>query len=1341
MFRIRMRAVTLGLSCMLGLMTFKASTEDIDIFSVDPNNTVGRPNVLIVLDNSANWSRQSQQWPGGLQQGQSEVRAITRVVNELPDGAFNLGLMEFITSGSSGDTDSGFVRFDIRPMSATNKANLSNILYGPDAGGAPIASSIFSNINSPDEKRPQGNPFGNLFWDIYNYLAGIAHSNGGAGTLDALSDDEAYTTKHSVFQSPLSAADACSRTIVIFIGNNVQAGPTSDSAANVNALTALGGDTDQILFADYVVSTTAEQDRDSLGTSACFASASACSSAVSSADVDGNSISDCADAGFTSCFCDETTAQPCDSQAKYSAFGRTLSQTVVSGPTSTTGASAEDTGQAPLCQNNTPGSLTCPTSAPLAGSTFTAGPGPNQTTETNTSWSSCAYVEQVNACGPSNNKSLWNPRGIRTTTTTVRETTATDTALGSTTSCAVDEASCDTTTFSGCPGNATVTYNSCFCSGGANTSGCPAGTNSRYDVVGNYNRTAATATGTFSTPPTQGGGNFMTDEWSRFLRTVGVPIPGTASATDPAKLAQVTTYTIDVFNAQQDANFSALLFNTARVGGGKYYQAKDENSIVRALSEIFAEVQAVNTAFASASLPVSATNRAQNENQVFIGLFRPDRTARPQWFGNLKRFQIVADQGGVRLGDKNGNAAVSSQTGFLTECSASFWTEESGTYWNTVSTDDPDARGLCPSAASPWSDLPDGPFVEKGAVAEVLRRGNDRAAVPDASGNFVVNRKIKTLSGSTLVDYTADCSADDDGNTSTNATDAERVKCFMRGEDRSGDFPDADLDGNAREPRSTIHGDVVHSRPQPVNFGGNTGVVVYYGANDGTLRAVQSGTDADGGRELWAFLAPEHQSKFQRLRNNAPNILYDDGDPTTPAPVGAQPKDYFFDGTIGLLQRADDSEISIFPSMRRGGRRIYKFDVTGAKTDAAANPVFRWRKGCDDGTDASCDSGFTEIGETWSQPSPAFVANYAAAPVVVLGGGYDRCEDANTNTPSCGGPTLKGSGVYVLDSGTGAIIQHFDFNGRSVAADVALVDVTSDGKVDLGYAVTTGGEVWRIDFRGTDENAWTATEVAFTSGLSHKFLFRPALLQTKINGQPAIYLAIGTGDREHPLRGHYPFPDAASGRAGVKNRFYVFKDEPQKTPAPTLLDLNGVEMSNNTAPAGTTAGQCTAEEILPTSTLRGWYIDLNERGNGEQVVTSAVIAAGGVFFSTNRADEEVVGDELACTNSLGEARGYAVSLLSGQGLLGGSGCGTRSDEFTGGGLPPSPVIATVPVTGSGRVETICLGCITGPGGGAASGSPPPPSCTPGASIESCLVTIDFPAVRKPLYWYTIGDTE
>src|SRR5262249_11371557 len=143
--------------------------------------------------------------------------------------------------------------------------------------------------------------------------------------------------------------------------------------------------------------------------------------------------------------------------------------------------------------------------------------------------------------------------------------------------------------------------------------------------------------------------------------------------------------------------------------------------------------------------------------------------------------------------------------------------------------------------------------------------------------------------------------------------------------------------------RPQIHGDVAHSRPLPVNYGGSTGVVMYYGANDGMLRAVR-GSD---GKELWGFIAPEHQSKLKRLQGKSAAILYSNS-----TLVGATLKDYFFDGSAGLFQNSDNSKIWLFPTMRRGGRMIYAFDVS-----TPTSPALKWRIGCtnSDLTDtASC---------------------------------------------------------------------------------------------------------------------------------------------------------------------------------------------------------------------------------------------------------------------------------------------------------------------------------------------------------------------------------------------------
>lgn len=1300
------------------IASFQATPEDIDIFSVDEGSNINAPNVLFVIDNSANWSRASQQWPGGEVQGQSEADAIKIVISEL-DAGINVGLMEYVTGGSSTDTDHGFVRAHIRPMNATNKATFSSKM-----------DDIYNNINAPIEKRSQSNPFGNLFWDVYNYLAGVNHSNGGAGTPSTASAN-AYTTQYSTFRSPLTSADTCTRTIVIFIGNNVASGPTPDSTANVAALKALAGGgaagdaaVVQIPFAEYVVNTTAAATP--LGyTNACFSTSAACSTAVNNTA--------CTDQGFLSCACDGTNYAPaaCPS-THWNVVGTTNNSVTntISGPTTTnypntpTGdviQSCITTGQYnalnPICPS---ASDVTRQNTPVAG----------QSTRTQTSWSGCSYADlganngqnPPAACSPASRRS-YELRGTKREIVTVTETTTTSTQtnLGETGACYNDQASCSTTGFN-CSG-----YNGgCACTTAGSTTGCAAGNTKRFQTVGNFNVTAATQTGTFTAAP---AGPFMMDEWARFLRNTGVTIPGGTAK------SQVTTYTLDVFNAQQDPNFSALLFNAARVGGGKYYQAKDKSSIINALREIFTEVQAVNSAFSSASLPINATNRAQNENQVFIGVFKPDRTKDPLWFGNVKRYQIIGSGADVDLGDVNGNSAINNQTGFLGDCAVSYWTTDSGTYWNSVITDDPDALGICSTnSTNDRSDSPDGPFVEKGAVAEVLRKGNNPSASPDADGNYALNRTTYTLASGALTAFNV--TAFDDGDATTDETEEGVVVDFIRGKDVDND----DLDtGAARltEPRSTIHGDVVHSRPQPVNYAGTTGVVVFYGANDGHFRAVKANT----GQELWSFIAPEHFSKLPRYRFSgfAGNSIIKYFRDTAP---GATPKDYFFDGSTGVYQTINTNGTSkdawIFATMRRGGRKVYALDVSDPAT-----PVYLWSKGCpNQSNDIDCDTGFTEIGQTWSLPNAAFIKGYdPAKPVVVMGGGHDRCEDENNWSPGCG--SAKGKGVYVLDAKDGSLVKFFDFStlagvpARSVVADVALIDVNNDTLVDFAYAADTGGNIYRMDFMDQATSTtlspanWKFSRVAYTNGGGRKFLFTPALF---LSGTSTVYLAIGSGDREHPLRGQYPFDDKnddSVSDGGVTNRFYTFKD--------SLTDVNAATATNldDTNPDGDGATLDGMADYTPApppggnpnvdlaSTRRGWFRTLTGNGQGEQGVTSAVIVAGGINFSTNRPTPP---ETTACSTSLGEARGYALCLLNGGGRIGvgGKTCtGTTSTAFVGGGLPPSPVVATVLV--GDTVQTIVIGAPSDDG-------------TTGSAIAPTLPTFNIDRRRKPVYWYkSTGD--
>lgn len=763
----------------------------------------------------------------------------------------------------------------------------------------------------------------------------------------------------------------------------------------------------------------------------------------------------------------------------------------------------------------------------------------------------------------------------------------------------------------------------------------------------------------YTTPSSNAAGRYG-DEYASFLANTDV--------SDAPGQQNVTMFAIDVYKDQPSSDQSSMLRNMASYGKGSYFRATSADEIAKAIEKAFNQILAVNSTFASASLPVNATNRAQNENQVYIGMFRPDPDRKPRWFGNLKRYQIINISGALELGDKNGILAVSPTTGFVDDSATSYWTTDSpidaadlskGYYWaDTNVSVKPSAANPTINGAAAFSDEPDGSVVEKGSVAEVLRKG---------SGNWTLNRNIYT----TLSAFSTGLTLTDKLSSAPNLNDTQ--KKWMSGLNTENEAKLL----SATQTRPSIHGDVVHSRPLPVTYGTNDSVI-YYGANDGMFRAV----NAQDGKELWAFMPYEFaQSSFvERLRTNEPLIKFSND--TSSASADYLPKLYGWDGSIGIAQNLSNTKVWIYPTMRRGGQMVYALDVQNKNS-----PAILWKHGCYAGT---CSSGFDNMGQSWSAPVITPVAGYTTEKVGIFGGGYDTCEDANTASPTCSSP--KGANVYVVDAGSGALLKKFD-TVRSVASEVAMLDINSDGKSDYAYVGDTGGNLYRIDmvtravsgstvtYTALAPSNWTIRKIA-TAGNGRKFFFQPALFPVAKAGR--VYLAIGSGDREHPLKSHYAFD--------VTNRFYVYLDNLGVT-AGDPIDLNS--LVNKTTDLG-----CDSASITPASSEAGWFMDLNQYGKGEQTVTSALILAGQVVFSTNRPIDPAAG---SCATGLGEARGYWMSLLNASGTIDqanpGSCGGDRSSRFTSGGMPPSPVVGTVLI--NGKPETIVIGAVGNGGGGGA----------------------------------------
>jgi type IV pilus assembly protein PilY1 len=748
------------------------------------------------------------------------------------------------------------------------------------------------------------------------------------------------------------------------------------------------------------------------------------------------------------------------------------------------------------------------------------------------------------------------------------------------------------------------------------------------------------------------------DEMARFLTKTD------ASTKDGEQY--VTTHAIAVLSGNgSDGTFPTLMNSTAEQGGGRYYKGADVDAIVKAILDLFNEMQAVNSVFSSASLPVSVNARGTYLNQVYMGMFRPDELGRPRWRGNVKQYKFSYDPAtdSIALTDVNGNAAVSSSTGFITPSAVSYWTADSGFWVNQP-------MGTPPSA----SDSPDGEVVEKGGVAQRIRTTYatsqaSRKIYTCLTGSCRDGTELATTPATQFVDANA-------GITqvmleATSDTERTAIINWARGTDNAGDEQGP---GGTTTIRPSVHGDVLHSRPAVVNYGGSTGVILFYGANDGLLRAVNGNqTGAGAGQELWGFAAQERLGKLKRLRDNSPAIRLS----TTPSTITEpKPRDYLMDGPIGVYQKINGAgvteKVHIYAGMRRGGRLLYALDVT----DPAA-PKFKWKR-------TPTDTGFGVLGQTWSEPKVAFVKG-RANPVVIMGAGYDAV--AEDVTPR--GATTMGNAVLVLDALDGTLLRSLPTT-RSVAADVTLMDVNVDGKIDRAYAVDVGGNVYRVDFEtptSTDAADWSIYKLAALQGTAtstRKFFYPPDVVMAPT----FVAVLVGSGDREKPLN-----ETSTDAFFTVFDRSMGFK--------PTVT------------PAAITPSTMTVINGTSTATGDGCYMDLE---SGEKVINAPVTSLGVTYFGTNK---PVAPSTNSCLSNLGRAKIYAAPVF----------CKLTTDQIlTGGGLPPSPVTGIVAVEYqiNGVTQTKNVPFIIGAPNAKRSG------------IEGSKIKPSATPVRRKNYWYIEG---
>lgn len=754
------------------------------------------------------------------------------------------------------------------------------------------------------------------------------------------------------------------------------------------------------------------------------------------------------------------------------------------------------------------------------------------------------------------------------------------------------------------------------------------------------------------------------DEYARYLNSNDINSQVDGKQT-------VSVYAIDVFEAlnsageqynpltdaenykqfgltKPEASKHALMYSaSAGVGGGDYLVASDADALSDALNKVVDDILEKNSVFAAVSLPVSVNIKGTNENQIYMGIFRPSQ--KPRWAGNLKLYQIGLDEitGKPILIDGDGKPAEDTGTGFIETDARSFWTASSN-YWENIPTLSVQRGNI---TASP-SDNPDGKEVERGGVAQGLRQyvGTGRT-VYTCTGSCSSLENFAT--GNSNLNPAAFDAAD--------STEMNKIINWSKGID----LEDADNDDPAdtTDIRPNVHGDVIHSQPVVINYGGNTGPYVFYGSNDGMFHAVKGGlvektdnSSSDDGEEAWAFTAPE---QFKQLK-----VLYENN--TLSGSFDNKP--YFFDGAVGsYVVYNSDSEVSkaiIYLTARRGGDLIYALDVTNPLA-----PAINWRK-------SSVDNGYSELGQTWSKPVISKIKVGTSDKVVLMMGlGYDpEVDDGNSSTRT------QGRGVIVVDAETGAdiwqvtsaavsspsgILLTKSAMSYSVPSDLAVVDRDGNGYSDRVYFGDTGGQLWRLDIGSTNLSEWKATRLfRFTSG--QRFLNAPDVVESPDGSYDMVI--IGSGNREKPVD------------TSVQNYMLFYRDYDQNSLSTVATPLQLGDLAKADTLSGNTLEFDPDQDIVADSKfLKGWYLAFE---SGEKVVTPALTANQTATFATN-----VPGINSACSD-LGEARIYKVNPFLVTGLADGD---KNYVEIQGGGFLPPPVGFTVMVeTESCDVDGNCI---------------------------------------------------
>ncbi|UCG14623.1 MAG: hypothetical protein JSU72_09330 [Deltaproteobacteria bacterium] len=618
-----------------------------------------------------------------------------------------------------------------------------------------------------------------------------------------------------------------------------------------------------------------------------------------------------------------------------------------------------------------------------------------------------------------------------------------------------------------------------------------------------------------------------------------------------------------LINTSNNGNDNVNLYDTSHPEYGKYHFTAESPDVLA--DELLAAVNDILSRTSSFTAPVVPVTRTFSGNRIYMAFFKPSEGN--FWEGNVTKFGLSED--GLIL-DINGNVATYANGSLI---------EDAEPYWQTKD----------------WADS-------------------------------TTSRNIYTYMGSSdyLTDSTNAFSTSNASLTPAVLGNPTHSVAEIINYVRGADVFDGDGDGDTTENRAVITGDILHSEPLVVQYNSST-AMVYFGANDGMLHAVQ---DSDGS-EAWAFIPSDQLPRLKDIVEGTDHQYF----------VDSSPKAYINDvNGDGVIDSSGGDQVILVCGQRKGSTSYFALDVSDPSQpkflgmlDQSSNPV---------------------LGESWSEPQFGRVktsdADTTGTPALFIGAGYSA-----TNT--------VGNAVLVINLNDGSLLKEFSgIAGMdySFASSVTIVDADDDGFVDKMYIGDLGGQLWRFGkftdpggdpliFPDTDENINNWTGQILFSGVG-KFFYPPAVTLEK--GYDMVFL--GTGDRE----------DACNGT--TSDTIYAVKDTHAAT------SLTEADLVNVTDPSATPPDlhDPTGDVDSNGQADQGWYIRL---ATGEKVLAEGTVFYKVFYLTTFTPNND------PCVPG-GYAKVYALSHLTGAPTLAfESDTPIRSAEI-GGGIPSKPVTVITP---------------------------------------------------------------